>query len=213
MATQPAQTANSSTASQPFAKGSIIWQKKGPLPVWAWALILLGIVLAWSVWRRNKADADATEADLAYVDELPGDQTAPPVFVIQPGPQPPVNVNVTAPITTVPSAPPGGGRVTPPTVPRPYEPPTAKPKPPPAKAPKPAKPKPAAPGRVVTVTKWPDNTPPKESTLWDIAAHYLGKGNLWPKIWNDPRNAAVKKRRGVPERIQAGDKFFVPGAK
>lgn len=105
------------TSAQPFAKGSIIWRKYGPLPVWAWALILLGILLAFTVWRRNKAGSADTEEALAYVDELPGDQTAPPVFINQPGPTNIGPINV--PITTVPGAPPGGGRPNVPTIPKP----------------------------------------------------------------------------------------------
>jgi hypothetical protein len=195
-----AQPTATQTSGQPFAKGSIIWRKYGPLPVWAWALIVLGVVLAWSVWRRNKAADENTEAELAYVDELPGDQTAGPIFIVPQLPAPNVGpINVTAPISTVPTAPPGGGRPAPPggqPVPKPIP-----------------KPVPQSPGRWVTVTKYPDRTPPKESTLFDIAAHYLGNGNLWGRIWNDPRNAQLKAKRGKPENIREKDRFFVPGAR
>jgi hypothetical protein len=63
----------------------------------------------------------------------------------------------------------------------------------------------------VSVTKWPDNSAPKESTLWDIAGTWLPEGpNNWGLIWNHPLNATVKSRRGQPDRIQQGDVFFVP---
>jgi hypothetical protein len=84
--------------SEPFLKGSLIWRKMGPLPVWAWALIVLGVALAWVSWRRNRAAGN--EAATGYTDELPGNQSAPAIFVV--------------PQVTVPSAPPAGGRPHPP---------------------------------------------------------------------------------------------------
>ena len=78
--------------SEPFLKGSLIWRKMGPLPVWAWALIVLGVALAWVSWRRNRAAGN--EAATGYTDELPGNQSAPAIFVV--------------PQVTVPSAPPAG---------------------------------------------------------------------------------------------------------
>lgn len=197
---QPTRTP-AAAGSQPFAKGSIIWRKYGPLPVWAWALLLLGAVLVFSVWRRNKADAEQTEADLAYVDELPGDQTSPAVFIAQVAPPNVGPINVTAPITTVPSAPAGGGRPQPPMIPQPHPP-----------APK-GSPQPKAPGRYVTVTRYPDTTAPRESTLFDIAAEYLGSGSRWPTIWNDPRNAQLRATRKQPNLIRERDRVFVPGAR
>jgi hypothetical protein len=184
MATQtpPAQT------TAPFAPGSIIWQRKGPLPVWAWALLLLGAVLAWSMWRKNRSAADATAIATGDGTPLPGDQTPPPVFVVPQAATP--AVNVTVPITTVPTAPPAAGA----------PPPTGGGTPTP-------------PGGFVTVSKYPDNTKPKESTLWDIAATWLPQGaNSWALIWNHPLNSDLRKKRGNNYRhIQAGDKLFVPG--
>jgi hypothetical protein len=179
--------------SRPFLKDSIIWERKGPLPVWAWALMLLLVVLVYSWWRRNRAAATATEQTTGYVDELPGGQTAPPIFIVPPANPPPVNV--TTPVTvTVPPAPPGGGAP-----------------PPPMPPPTPNNPKPAAPGLFVTVAKWTRTNPPWNSTISGIAAHY--KISPWSKVWNDPRNADLRARRGKPERIQPGDRVFVPGAK
>lgn len=110
-----------------------------------------------------------------------------------------------------PNIPTGGGVIiTPPTkpapTPTPIPKPTPAPKPAPTPAPKPPAPKPAG-GVWVTVTPWPT----RDSTLWGIATKHLGNGALWPRIWNDARNAAVKRLRGQPNRIRAGDKFWVAG--
>jgi hypothetical protein len=102
------------TKSAPFAKGSIIWEKKGPLPVWAWALILLGLVLAVAMWRRNKNDAAATETTTGDSAPLPGNQSAGPIFIVPSAATPAVNIT-----NTVPHAPPGAGRPTPPSNPPP----------------------------------------------------------------------------------------------
>jgi nucleoid-associated protein YgaU len=182
----------------PFAKGSIIWRKQGPLPVWAWTLIALLVLFAVVWWRRNKAAAVDAEASTSY-EQLPGDQTAPPVFIVpagQPGPAGPAGP--AGPPGTVPPAPPGGGRPTPP----------APPKPP---TPVPPKPVPKPPGGIVKVTSWPDRTYPKESTLWDIAHSWLPQGAAqWRLIWTHPLNKDIVKTRRAPERIRAGDPFFVP---
>lgn len=179
-------------AEPPFAKGSIIWEKKGPLPVWAWALLVLGLLLAWTIWRRNRAESNATAEVTGDSNTLPGDQTPPIIFNVPQAATP--AVNVTVPVT-VPTAPPAGGSPPPSTPP-----------------PTPNNPAPAPPGGFVAVTKYPDSTRPKESTLWDIAGSWLPQGaGSWQLIWNHPLNADIRKRRGDPKRIQAGDRFFVPG--
>lgn len=171
----------------PFARGSMIWRKAGPLPMWAWGLILLGVALAWSLWRRNRAAGEASTA--AAGEELPGDQTAPPVFVV---PQAPVSpVVVTPPPATVPPAPPGGGRELPPAPPKP----PGGPKPPP--------------GRWVTVVAYSSKSPSWASTISGIAKHF-GIGD-WRTIWTHPVNAPLRKSRSVPERIRPGDRVWVPG--
>jgi hypothetical protein len=181
--------------SQPFLRGSIIWQKKGGLPVWAWGGLVLLVALVF-VWWRGRGDQTQAQADQAATgyDNLPGDQSAPPVFVVPQAPNP----IITTPITvTVPAAPPGGGRDGPPQVP-PGQPPP--------------QPTPSPPGGYVSVTKYPDNTAPKEATLWDIAHSWLPAGAAqWKQIWTHPLNADLAKKRRAPERIQAGDKLFVPG--
>lgn len=117
---------------------------------------------------------------------------------------------VTRAIGLPPNIPIGGGVIIPPA---PTKPPTPTPTPVPRPTPRPTPtptptpaPRPAG-GVWVTVTPWPT----RDSTLWGIATRHLGNGALWPRIWNDTRNAAVKRLRGQPNRIRAGDKFWVAG--
>lgn len=186
------------TTGRPFAPNSIIWEKKGPLPVWAWALLVLLLALGWSVWRRNRTEGEAANVVTGSDEPLPGDQSGPPVFIVPPATPPAINVPITvqpAPVT-VPAAPPGGGSAPPSTGPI-TKPPT----------PKPAPPK----GGYVTTTTYPDRTAPKESTLWDIAYTWLPQGaSQWGMIWNHPLNKDLKKKRGAPEKIRPGDRWFVP---
>ena len=112
--TQPTKPTKASS-SAPFAKGSIIWEKKGPLPVWAWALIVLLIVLVFAWWRRNRAAAKAAEGqpDTYTSAPLPGDQSAPNVINVGP-----INLPKIPPSgPTRPETPPGGGRPQPPGTP------------------------------------------------------------------------------------------------
>lgn len=175
-----------------FLRGSIIWQRKAGLPVWAWGGIALVLVLVIVWWRgRGQADANSTTTG---DEDVPGNQTPPPVFIVPQAPNP----IITTPITvTVPEAPPGGGRPGPPPVP-PGMPPPA--------------PTPAPPGGYVSVSKYPDKTAPREDTLYDIAQSWLPAGaNQWKQIWTHPLNADLVRKRKAPEKIQSGDKLFVPG--
>lgn len=104
---------------------------------------------------------------------------------------------------------------TPPTPPPPDpKPPTPKPptppKPPPAPAPPtPQKPKPTpAPVEyhTVTVAKFTSRKPPWNSTMSGIAGHY---GKTWQSVWDDAKNAPLKKLRGKPELIRPGDIVYV----
>ncbi len=177
--------------------GSLLTRKDfAGMPNWVWMGGLLLLAIVYALWQRNKEEAVAAATD-DQEDELPGDQTAPPIFILPQNPQPTVPINI-----TIPPAPPGGGRPLPPVTPPVTPAPVPKPTPPPA-------PK----GVWVTITKWPDKTKPKESTLWDIASERLGSGSKWPSIWNASENAALKKKRGKPELIRAGDRFWVPGGK
>jgi len=180
-------TVEQAPTREPFLRGSIIWQKRGPLPVWAWALLALLLLLVVVWWRRNRAASDATTA--ATGDQpLPGDQTAPPVFIVPPAGAP--AVNVTVPVT-VPPAPPGAGSpppVTPPVTPGPV---------------------PSPPGSYVRVVQWTRTNPPWASTISGIASHFhLGN---WRAVWDHPLNADLRRKRGKPELIRPGDQVFVPG--
>lgn len=182
--------------------GSILTRKTGPLPNWVYMAILLLVALVFSVWRGNRSQANAVEEGPSEEEEygLPGDQTPPPVFILPQNPQPAVNVTVNNPAgankpTTPPSAPPAATK-----------PPATKP------APKPSAPsKPAVSYQKVTVQKYSSKNPPWNSTLWGIAKAngYGASGKNWTSIWNDPKNAAIKKKRGAPEKIQPGDVIYV----
>lgn len=52
------------------------------------------------------------------------------------------------------------------------------------------------------------NPAPWNSTISGIAQHY-GYGGNWQAVWNDSRNAALRAKRGVPEKIQPGDIVWV----
>lgn len=71
---------------------------------------------------------------------------------------------------------------------------------------------PSAPGKFVDVAKYTTKNPPWNSTLWGIWNHFKTTAN-WQAIWNHPLNADLRKKRGAADRIQPGDKVFVPGAK
>lgn len=179
--------------------GSILTRKTGPLPNWVWMAIILLLALIYSMWKRNSAGPIAEEQDGPVVEDYPGNSTPPPVFILPQNPQPTVPVNVVvnnpgAP-TTPPPAPPVGTRPTPPAAP------PAKPKPPPI----------SATHWVVTVDTFTKKDPKWNSTLWGIAEHsgYGKSSNNWSTIWNDPRNATLKKLRGKPENIRKGDKIYV----
>jgi hypothetical protein len=187
-------------------RGSIFLRKTGPLPNWVWMALLLLAALVYSMWQRNRQTTAAEDDPDAVTEPLPGDQTPPPVFIIPQAPQPAVNVpvevdvHVPKPGHTKPSQPPAGGR--PPDQP-------SKPTKPPVPAP-PPKP-PAVKYHTVKVAKYTSKNPPWNSTLWGIAKHFGdgSAGGNWHTIWNDPKNAALKKKRGKPERIQPGDTIYV----
>lgn len=185
------------------ARGGSIWTRKyGPLPFWAYALILLGLVGAWRLYSQAK-QAKSTQQDPQLIG---GDQQPPIVFQDYD--------------TTI-NVPPAGGRQWPPNhvpndgpghghVPDPPPPPPDK-KPPPVPPPPPPGPPPPAPpaGQWVTVAKWTAKNPPWNSTISGIAGH-LGLGSNWGKVWNDPANASLRTRRKDPKLIQPGDRVFVP---
>jgi hypothetical protein len=176
---------------------SILTKKTGPLPNWVWMGVVLLAALIYALWRRNQAAAQVEEGP--DVEDVPGDQTPPPVFILPQNPQPtvPVNVTVNNP-TTPPTAPPVGNK---PPVTTP--PPTAKP---PLYTTGPN-----GSHFVVSVAKYTTKNPPWNSTLSGIAGHTWGAKNApqWSKIWNDPVNAKLKAKRGDPKKIQPGDTIYV----
>lgn len=180
-------------------EGSILTKKTGPLPNWVWMAIVLLAALIYALWKRNQAAAEVPE-DGPEVQDVPGDQTPPPVFILPQNPQPtvPVNVTVNNP-STPPSAPPVG-------VPPP------KTNPPPASKPPVYTTGPNGSHYVVTVAKYTTKNPPWNSTLSGIAGHTWGSKNAskWSLIWNDPANAALRAKRGNdPKKIQPNDKIYV----
>lgn len=175
----------------------LLQRRYAGVPVWAYAAAALALVLVIAYWRSRRGQADATAVSTGDDTELPGDQSAPPVFIMPQQPPPVVNVTLPPSPATVPPAPPGGGRTTPPGVP-----------------PKPTPP-PRPPGLMVTVTKYTTHNPPWSSTLSGIFGHYKGTttARTWQDIWNHPLNADLRRKRGAADRIVAGDKVFVPGAR
>lgn len=165
---------------------ALLMRRKGPLPLWAWIGGLLVTVLAIMYWRNRK---NAQTADANAVDVAPGDQSAPPIFVVPQQPAPTVTVPITVqppgpPTGTVPTAPPGAGRPNPP----------------------------GSAGVWVTVKDWTRKNAPWESMISTIASHYHVPD--WHTVWNAPENADLrKKRNNNPKLIRKGDRVFVPGAK
>src|SRR5574342_1365006 len=171
--------------------GGLLREKRGPLPVWAWLLILIGVLLLVILWRRRNAAAVPPEA------ELPGDQYPPPVYVVPPASPPVVNVQLPPPLPppqTPPPVPPGGGRDTPPG---------------------------SGPGITVEVLhRYTSQNPPWDSTIWGIWNRYRNQHGAdrttaatWQQLWNAPQNAGLRALRGSPQGIRLHDRVFVPGVR
>ena len=89
----------------------------------------------------------------------------------------------------------------------PAKPSTPKPATPAKPAPKPTTPaKPAYRHERVVVKKYTTKNPPWQSTISGIAGHY---GVSVSAVWNDPKNASVKRRRGAMNKIRPGDVIYV----
>src|SRR3990172_5197926 len=200
---------------------SIFKRKTGPLANWIWMALLLLIALGYSLYKRTRAasDPNAVEEGPSEESEVPGDQTPPPVFILPQNPQPSVPVNVTVnnpvgprPVTPLPPIVPSTPNK--PTTPTPAPPVGSKPVTPlPSVQPKPSAPSktPAATYDAVKVVAFTKSNPAWNSTLWGIAKNkgYGAASKNWESIWNDPKNAALKKKRSDPAKIQAGDVVYV----
>jgi hypothetical protein len=181
--------------------------KWGPLPAWAWMGLGLGGALAVASWTKNKKGNDAQEPDgdiVSQMYQLP--DGVQPSYVFQNYDQDQTWINVPPAAGRGPNVPPPPAGTPPPST---TPPPVTKP---PSTPPKPA-PAPAPAGKWVTVVPYKKGqktgTP---STLWGIAelVYGKGKGPSWKQIWTAPQNAALTKKRGAPEKIQPGDRFWVP---
>lgn len=208
-------------------EGSFVRKQVGPLPMWAWMGLTLGAALAYVSYRNGKTPTTkATDSTLPadnlgplyVIQNYDQDQTyvtvptAPPAGGRPPGPPPgppvggrPISIpRIPPPVFRIPPAPPaGGGPISIPQLPTtpPFRTPTV-----------PAPTPPAAPaGQWADVVKWmagqPAGTP---STLWGMAEKFYGNGASWRQIWDAPQNAAIRSKRGTPEKIQQGDRFWVP---
>lgn len=198
-----------STEAASSSGGSILTRKTGPLANWMWMALLLLVALVYSMWKRNRAAAVPVDEEQTVTEPLPGDQTPPPIFILPQNPQPSVPININLPPAPVPRPVPPTPPHVPPIGSRPPAPPKPVPKPGP-----PPKPVPVTyvPVKVVKYTDPPGSAGPAwNSTLWGIAKHYgLGSaGNNYASIWNDPKNAALRQKRGTPTKVQPGDTIYV----
>lgn len=188
-AASPAPSRSTVPAQPPFARNSIVWEKRAGLPVWAWAglVLLLVLVIVW--WRSRSSSSSSTSSSGVTTTTTSGGSSSTGSNT---------GTDTGTGTTTTPGSDPGtgDGNTTPPGSGAP--PPTTTPAPNPA-------------GGWVTVTKWPDSTWPKEDSLWNIAESWLPEGaSNWGLIWNNPQNADIKAKRKDPDLIQAYDKLWVP---
>jgi nucleoid-associated protein YgaU len=176
-------------------------QKVGPLPLWTWAVIGTGAV-SFYLYRKNKANAAAQQqapsTDQSNLGNVPISNlsTSAQPMPIQMGD---TFVNVSQP----PDADnPGPAPGQPPGVKTPT--PVKAPPPPVTKAPPPSpKPTPPAP-KTTTVTVCP--YPAWCGSLYGIAQHEWGNGNLWPTIYN----ANKAKIGSNPNLIHVGTVLTIP---
>lgn len=100
------ETSVESSRSSGGGSGNFFTRKMGILPVWAWAAIVLGLVFAYSEYKKNKAGATtSTTTQSAATNNTPGgvDSSLVPQFINQtyenvtPPAAPNVTVNNTLP--------------------------------------------------------------------------------------------------------------------
>lgn len=187
------------------AEGNFITQKWGPVPVWVWALG--GLVLAWAFAKYRdlkSAAAAATPAAAPGTTASAESQQVAPQFLIENNLPPEGPVNVTVPITGIPSTP-----VTPPVTPEPpvVTPPTTTPQPPTTNKPPPPPPKPGPKAPLEYKVVHGD-------TLSSIAARHH---TTWQKLFTYNTTPGVRpaktiqtlKQRG-PNLLYAGETILIP---
>lgn len=202
----------------PEDTGNIITNKLGPLPVWAWGIVILGGAYGLKLWNARKSGKGSTTPAAGYTSaNLPSNVQPFYTQVNEGGSQSYVN----SPVTTIgrqvvsdnaigvqqqanAGAAGNGNTVTiSPAVPLP---PPADPTPPsvPVVAP------PAPAGQWLTTVKWNPAQRNAPSTLSGLALQAYGNASAWQRIWNAPQNADLVHRRGSPNKIQPGDRFWAP---
>lgn len=192
------------------AQGNLLTSKWGPLPVWGWSLIGLGVAWAYAKWKASKTkDQSSTDTATAADTGLGTDQTqaVAPQFVIEnnlPSESSPVTAPTTPPVT---STPPGTGSQPPVVVPPNHGTPI---------------PAPTPTGKPAGVTATPikaKKTPVTYKvvhgdTLSSIAARYhTTAAKLWAyntTAGNRPAaTIATLKKRG-PNLLYAGETILIP---
>jgi hypothetical protein len=198
----------------PADTGNIITNKLGPLPVWAWGIVILGGAYGLKLWNARKAGRGTAKTSAGYDSaNLPSNVQPFYTQVNEGGSQSYVN----SPVTTIGrqvlsdnaigvqqqanAGAVGNGNTV--TVPLPPGSPTT-----PVAAPVVAPPAPA--GQWLTTVKWNPRQKNAPSTLTGLSLQAYGNAGAWQRIWNAPQNADLVRRRGSPSKIQPGDRFWAP---
>lgn len=193
---------------------AFLTQKKGPFPVWVYALGAFGVTYWFLTRSRAKAAAGgggqggtgefSSSQSSEYTDPKTGQKISsqysasgqgyggaygsPAQFVTAAGPMPFSSGDIYVNIP---------GQTTAPAPPRP---PHHPPPPPPKPAP--------APPRDPDWGHWATIRP--GDTLQSITQARLGDSSLWGKVWNDPVNKILfDARGGDPSKVQPGDVVWI----
>lgn len=180
--------------------GETLTRKAGPLPVWAWAGLGTAGLAGFMYYRKKKAAASAAANQQPMDSSNLG--TVPISDLTQSASPMPIQMGDTFVNTTVNDSDnptPGPPPTRPPVDIPPPRPPVKTPLPPPPKPPAPPPPKPT---RSVDVCAWPGWC----GSLWGIAQHFYGNGNLWPQIYNANKGIIGSN----PNLIHVGQKLVVP---
>jgi hypothetical protein len=192
---------------------AILTQKKGPFPVWVYALGAFGITYWFLMHQRSKAAAGgsgqggsnsqfSSSQSSKYTDPKTGAEInssysasgqgyggaygSPAQFVTSAGPMPYSGGDVYVNFP---------GQTTSPTPP-----PTHHPPPPPP--PQPGPPRDPDWGHWATVRQG--------DSVQSLTQQTLGDANLWSKVWNDPVNKILHDARGGdPSKLQPGDVVWI----